>query len=233
MSELLYTPDSDIYTTWGENPNRMDVPAIGEEYKQWKDSTPPEVQKIVLDYMTARNMQYFRGYMKIEADARENRHYKGEDAEEFRLSAIEKAEVTANEIEAFFSKNYPEQIPNIVMIGMDGSSLYRPRKGGDVDIWVMVKDRTREFDDALYEFKLVKYESQKDREIQIRAVIEHPTADDLQQGHVPVLSLPHKVLVNLTGEEDYIRLKQETDRFVLDNKRLVYNTSRNTASYWN
>ncbi len=231
--DIISTPDSDIYKTWGKSKYRVDIPAIGREYHDWKDNTPLDVQKIILDYMTARNMEFFFGYFKKSKDEIDDRYYPTEEADRQRKAAIEQAQTSAHDLFDFFRENHPELLTDLVAIGMDGSSLYRPRKGGDIDIWLMVKENSEQLDDAFTEFIVANKEKDRETNISPRIVLKNPDIKYLEQGQVPVLSLPHKMLLEINiSEKEYVDLKRQTDEFVRDHMEMIYGISRKTATYW-
>ncbi|MCL5409436.1 MAG: hypothetical protein M1607_01075 [Patescibacteria group bacterium] len=193
---LETSENSDIYTSWGVNETRADYPAFGPEYAQWKKTIPQDVQKIVLDYMVARNIWRSGGLERSILNKKliDYQPYPALDYPQLREEMLGLAEKAAELVEPFLAKYYPQLVPHLQAIGLDGSALYRPKPQSDIDVWVMFNRYDRVAEQAMRRLHRQQL-SKPGFIIDLRAITSELVLDE--QGlmnDIHSLLMPHKVL---------------------------------------
>lgn len=235
MSESpIKSTDADIYQNWGKPKLRIDTPAYGHEYADWKKSTPLDLQKIILDYMIARRIHTSNIHgispANIAAD-----QIKPEQYEESREKSVLTATQNIDNLHTFLKENNPSLLDNFKAAGLDGSSLYRPHLGGDIDIFLVVDSITPEMKTALK-----TYQKQNQQElntdyprlsragrVDFRLVQLKEVSQNLEAVRMPWIVLPHLILKNYDlPQEVYEEAKTQAFDEVRKNKSKYYDKAR-------
>jgi hypothetical protein len=224
MNELPnITTNEHIYSSWENNKFRVDLPFFGPEYRSWVENTPLDVQKIVQDYYIARKI---------------HKNKRGEDSNagklsaeaypEHRARAIREAEIVADTVFAFFKEKHPDLFPELLAVGLDGSSLYQPRVGGDIDVWIMCREVTPQIHEALMEYYEQVQAPQAEKElVEVRPASLYQSPAGKEIGSIPTLAVPHKIVrfINLT-EEEYLQAVQVAIDDTRESKAALYKRAR-------
>lgn len=213
--------NDDIYKTWGKNKKRIDLPAFGPEFYDWKLNTSLEIQKIVLDYLSSRKVEILIDIKKKKKFLEDQ--IPKEEYDVYREDAISKAEEVAVTVYDFLNEKGVEIVSNMLAVGLDGSSLYKPRIDCDTDVWIMfreINELTNKILSEYFEF----YNSQwKTKNIEVRLVTLKQSNEDLMRGSIHCLAFPHRIIkgFNLKMEEYQIAI-EESKCAVIRNKKYIY-----------
>ncbi len=229
MTEVTGITDDDIYGNWGKSELRLDVPAYGPEYVKWKQETPPDVQKIILDVLTARRIFTQRLNAQVPRDIT-NEQIIDSEYSALRDQYIDISMDTIAKFKKFLEENYPNQIPNLLGAGFDGSSLYRPRKNGDIDVFFVFEslplEARRSVKSFNEELRPTQPSGTKAGRIDVRYVKLDPEIDP-EKANLPWIALPHLILVNYGLEDDAYKLAHDRAlQLIRENKEGLYDTAR-------
>lgn len=224
--------DTDIYRTWGRNKTRIDFPAYGPEYAEWKRTIPLDVQKTLLDLATARRINS----ENIGLHTREeflSSQLPPERYEEVRTRNLAIALETADSFRSFLEEKYSGLLSRLYAVGMDGSGLYRPREKGDVDVFVLFDTVDVEVRKAIRDFKDMRRASDNGKEDIRTDIALYPFKNDEGIVHAgkewwfPWAALPHKIVRNYNlSDGAYEQAREEAIIIVRKNKKKYYDKSR-------
>ena len=213
--------NSDIYKTWGKNKKRIDLPAYGPEFYDWKLNTNFEIQKIVLDYLSSRKVE-----LLIDKEKRKKfleDQVPKEEYETYREYAISKAEEVAVSVSAFIWEKGVKISPNMLAVGLDGSSLYNPRLDCDTDIWIMFREINGLTDKILGEYFEYNNSQWKAKNLDVRLVTLKQSKEDIIRGSIHCLAFPHRVIKKFNLKmDDYQKAIEESKCAVMKNKKYIY-----------
>lgn len=224
-SNTINSTNADVYPSWGRNRTRIDSPFFGPEFAEWKRRVPPDAQKTLLDFLEARRIAKLREV----GGKMDGFSYLCQEVAERKINgAIKKTEKIADEFYKFFMEVNPYEEFNLGGVILSGSSLYRPTRESDLDIWVLFKCPGVGSKDTLAYFCHKKYLTFLVQNVNIHHALLYPSYEEIKDdGLLPVLAFPHRLIRLFSIQlDEYQRAVCSSVELAVEAKRDIYCCAR-------